>query len=375
MSMVVSESLVVPSEQPSSSSDGIISIQGITKRFGTHTVLQDVSFDVPRGKTSAVLGPSGTGKSVLLKCVIGLLAPEAGQVYIDGDPIVGVREKEVLRIRRKIGVLFQDGALFGSMNLFDNIAFPLVEHTNKTEKEIREIVLAKSELVGLGGHLHKLPGEVSGGMRKRAGLARALVLDPQIILCDEPDSGLDPVRTAYISQLLLDINAEIDATLLIVTHNISIARTIPDNIGMLYRRELVMFGPREVLLTSEDPAVKQFINGRRIGPIGMTEEKDEATIAQEQAMVDAGHHHGGTEEIEGIIPQVKATPGLPPRKGVQRRRARVREILHTLPPEAQRAILKSLADEEDDDTQVIPTYPSGYQQPQVQEPQPWPGQG
>ena len=139
-----------PKALASPATDAVISIQGITKRFGSHTVLEDVTFDVPRGKTSAVLGPSGTGKSVLLKTVIGLLRPEAGQVFIDGDPIVGVREKEVLRIRRKIGVLFQDGALFGSMNLFDNIAFPLVEHTNKTDKEIREIVLAKSELVGLG---------------------------------------------------------------------------------------------------------------------------------------------------------------------------------------------------------------------------------
>src|ERR1700683_4857994 len=153
MTMVIDQSLVVPPGHRTPSSDAIISIQGITKRFGTHTVLHDVTFDVPRGKTSAILGPSGTGKSVLLKVVIGLLQPEAGQVYIDGDPIVGVREKEVLRIRRKIGVLFQDGALFGSMNLFDNIAFPLVEHTSKTGKEVRNIVLRKSELDGHVDHL------------------------------------------------------------------------------------------------------------------------------------------------------------------------------------------------------------------------------
>jgi phospholipid/cholesterol/gamma-HCH transport system ATP-binding protein len=280
-------------------------------------------------------------------------------------------------------VLFQDGALFGSMDLYDNTAFPLREHTKKTESEIRKIVLEKLELVGLGGAEHKLPGEISGGMRKRAGLARALVLDPQILLVDEPDSGLDPVRTAYISQLLLDINAEIDCTMLIVTHNISIARTIPDNIGMLYRRELVMFGPREVLLTSEDPAIKQFLNGRRIGPIGMTEEKDEATMAQEAAMLEAGHHHGGAEEIDGIIPQVQATPGLPPRKAVARRRARVRQILHTLPPAAQAAILESLQAEDEAETQVIPHYSGagvGQSQPGagVGQSQPgrrqWPGQ-
>jgi phospholipid/cholesterol/gamma-HCH transport system ATP-binding protein len=179
-------------------------------------------------------------------------------------------------------------------------------------------------------------------MRKRAGLARALVLDPQIILCDEPDSGLDPVRTAYLSQLILDINAQIDATVLIVTHNINVARTVPDNIGMLFRKHLVMFGPREVLLTSDEPVVRQFLNGRRIGPIGMSEEKDEATMAEEQAQLEAGQHAGGTEEIEGVPPQIIASPGMPERKAVGRRQARVREMLHTLPKDAQEAILDDL---------------------------------
>ncbi|HTH89942.1 ABC transporter ATP-binding protein, partial [Mycobacterium sp.] len=233
-------------------------------------------------------------------------------------------------------------ALFGSMNIYDNTAFPLREHTKKKESEIRNIVMEKLELVGLAGDETKFPGEISGGMRKRAGLARSLVLDPQIILCDEPDSGLDPVRTAYLSQLLIDINAQIDCTILIVTHNINIARTVPDNMGMLFRKHLVMFGPREVLLTSDEPVVKQFLNGRRIGPIGMSEEKDESTMAEEQAMADAGHHDGGVEEIEGVPPQIQATPGMPVRQAVGRRQARVREILHTLPPAAQEAIRDDL---------------------------------
>src|ERR1700739_2556439 len=202
--------------------------------------------------------------------------------------------------------------------------------------------MEKLELVGLSGDETKFPGEISGGMRKRAGLARSLVLDPQIILCDEPDSGLDPVRTAYLSQLLIDINAQIDCTILIVTHNINIARTVPDNMGMLFRKHLVMFGPREVLLTSEEPVVKQFLNGRRIGPIGRSWEKDEAPMAEEQAMLDAGHHHGGTEEIEGVPPQIIATPGMPERKAVERRRARVRQMMDTLPPAAQEAIRDDL---------------------------------
>jgi phospholipid/cholesterol/gamma-HCH transport system ATP-binding protein len=254
--------------------DAVISIRGVTKRFGSHTVLQDVSFDVPRGKTSAVLGPSGTGKSVLLKIVIGLLAPEAGQVYIDGEPMVGVPEREVMRIRHKFGVLFQDGALFGSMNLFDNIAFPLVEHTKKTEKVIRQIVLEKSELVGLGAHLHKLPGEVSGGMRKRAGLARALVLDPKILFFDEPDSGLDPVRVAYLDQLVNSVQRETGATFFIISHNIESVKRTSDYIGLLFQSRLVGFGSKEEMTTSSVPVIQQFLAGRPEGPISMDEMAD-----------------------------------------------------------------------------------------------------
>ena len=184
-------------------------------------------------------------------------------------------------------------------------------------------------------------GQISGGMRKRAGLARALVLDPEIILCDEPDSGLDPVRTAYLSQLLIDLNAQIDATILIVTHNINLARTVPDNLGMLFRRELVMFGPREVLLTSEQPVVSQFLNGKRHGPIGMSEEKDAAQVAAEQAMAEPGN--GTEEDMLSIVPQLQPSPGIPARKAIGRRQERVRRILPTLPVPAQRGILESMS--------------------------------
>ncbi len=319
-----------------------IDVTGLSKSFGSSKIWEDVTMSIPAGEVSVLLGPSGTGKSVFLKSLIGLLRPERGSIVIDGTDILQCSAKELYEIRTLFGVLFQDGALFGSMNIYDNTAFPLREHTKKSESEIRNIVMEKLGLVGMPNDGHKFPGEISGGMRKRAGLARALVLDPQIILCDEPDSGLDPVRTAYLSQLLIDINAQIDATVLIVTHNINIARTVPDNIGMLFRKQLVTFGPREVLLTSEEPVVKQFLNGRRIGPIGMSEEKDEATAAAEQAMLDRGQHDGGVEEIEGVPPQLTATPGMPERAGVARRQARVRAILHTLPPAAQAAILDDL---------------------------------
>jgi phospholipid/cholesterol/gamma-HCH transport system ATP-binding protein len=323
-----------------------VAVSELTKSFGRQRIWGDVTLTLPAGEVSALLGPSGTGKSVFLKSLIGLLKPDKGSIFVRDVDIARCSESKLYETRKLFGVLFQDGALFGSMNLYDNVAFPLREHTRKSEREVREIVTEKMEMVGLGGAEGKLPGEISGGMRKRAGLARALVLNPEIILVDEPDSGLDPVRTTYISQLFLDINAQTDATFLIVTHNINLARTVPDNLGMLFRRELVMFGPREVLLTSEEPVVKQFLNGRMDGPIGMSEEKDSATIAAEQAMFAAGHHAGGVEEVSGIPAQMQPTPGLPERKGAQRRRQRVLELLHTLPANAQRAIKDAIAAEE-----------------------------
>jgi phospholipid/cholesterol/gamma-HCH transport system ATP-binding protein len=259
-----------------------IKIEHLSKSFGKQLIWGDVSLTVPAGEVSVMLGPSGTGKSVLLKTLIGLLKPDKGSVVIEGTDIASCSEKELYEIRKLFGVLFQDGAMFGSMNLYDNVAFPLREHTKKSESEIRDIVMEKMDLVGLLGAEDKLPGEISGGMRKRAGLARALVLDPEIVLFDEPDSGLDPVRTAFLNQLIVDLNAQIDATFLIVTHDINTARTVPDNIGLLYHRHLAMFGPREMLLSSEEPVVRQFLNAQKVGPIGMSEEKDADELEAEK---------------------------------------------------------------------------------------------
>ncbi|GGV24752.1 hypothetical protein GCM10010182_54220 [Actinomadura cremea] len=262
-----------------------IRVEGLRKSFGRQVIWDDVSLTIPAGEISALLGPSGTGKSVFLKNLVGLLRPDRGHVYVGGGDVPRLRERDLYRMRRTFGVLFQDGALFGSMNIFDNIAFPLREHTRKGEAEIRGIVLEKMEMVGLAGAGGKLPGEISGGMKKRAGLARALVLEPEIILADEPDSGLDPVRTAFLNQLFVDVNAEFGTTFLIVTHDIGTARVLPDNLGLLFRRGLVMFGPREMVLSSTHPAVSQFFNARREGPIGMAEEKDVAELAAETATV------------------------------------------------------------------------------------------
>jgi len=259
-----------------------INVEGLTKSFGKQVVFADVSLTIPAGEICVMLGPSGTGKSVFLKTLIGLLKPDRGHVHIEGVDIATCTERDLYAVRKLFGVLFQDGAMFGSMHLYDNVAFPLREHTKKSEGEIRQIVMEKMELVGLVGAEYKLPGEISGGMRKRAGLARALVLDPEIVLFDEPDSGLDPVRTAFLNQLIVDLNAQIEATMLIVTHDINTARTVPDNIGLLYHKHLAMFGPREMLLSSEEPVVRQFLNAQRVGPIGMSEEKDADELAAEE---------------------------------------------------------------------------------------------
>lgn len=321
-----------------------VAVNDLTKSFGRQTIWGDVTLTIPPGEVSALLGPSGTGKSVFSKSLIGLLKLDKGSIFIRDVDIGHCSESKLYETRKLFGVLFQDGALSGSMPLFDIVAFSLREHMKKFESEIKSIVLEKMEMVGLSGAEGKLPDEISGGTCKRAGLVRALVLNPDIVLVDEPDSGLDPVRTSYITQLFLDILAAPDATFLIATHNINMART-PENLGMLFRRELVMFGLREVLLTSEEPVIKQFLNGTMIGPIGMSEEKDAAQMAAEQAMAEAGHDVGG-DEVSGVPPQMVCSPGMPERKALARRRQRVLDLTHTLPSPAQEEI-KHLMIEED----------------------------
>ncbi|MDP8955377.1 MAG: ATP-binding cassette domain-containing protein [Actinomycetota bacterium] len=277
-----------------------MSIRGLTKTFGPQTVFDDVTCDIPKGKVTLILGPSGTGKSVFLKHIMGLLKPDRGEIWIDGKNIPDLRHRDLYLVRRKFGVLFQDGALFGSMTIYDNVAFPLREHTKKPEREIRDIVNEKLKLVGLEGAETKLPGQISGGMRKRAGLARGLVLEPEILMFDEPDSGLDPVRTAFLNELILDLNRKLGTTIIVVTHDIATARRIADYIGMLYLRKLVQFGPAKDMFESDIPAVKQFLAGQTEGPIGMSEEADRSKPVSTSGMT--------AEETEELERQAGAPP-------------------------------------------------------------------
>lgn len=246
-----------------------ISVRNLTKSFGPQTVLEDITLDIPKGKITLMLGPSGTGKSVFLKHLVGLLKPDRGQIIIDGKNVPALNEHELYEVRRKFGVLFQDGALFGSMNIYDNVAFPLRRHTELSESDIRKIVMQRLEEVGLTAAISKAPGEVSGGMKKRAGFARALVMKPSVVMFDEPDSGLDPVRTSLLNDLILEIHKEHGGTYVLVTHDIETARKVSDYVGVLWQGKLIHYGDAEEAFRSEDPFVRQFLSGASAGPLGM----------------------------------------------------------------------------------------------------------
>jgi phospholipid/cholesterol/gamma-HCH transport system ATP-binding protein len=244
-------------------------VSGLHKSFGDSAVLRGLNLGFADGAITTILGPSGTGKSVLIKHLVGLLEPDAGEVSVFGRDIWKVSEAERYDIRKRFGVLFQDGALFGSMNIYDNVAFPLRKHTDMTEDEIAETVMPALQEVGLEMAVRKHPGEVSGGMRKRAGFARALVLKPDVVLFDEPDSGLDPVRTSLLCDLILDMHREHGGTYLLVTHDISTARKVSDYVGLIWKGEVVHYSGAEEAFASPDPFVRQFLAGSSAGPLGM----------------------------------------------------------------------------------------------------------
>jgi phospholipid/cholesterol/gamma-HCH transport system ATP-binding protein len=250
------------------------------KAFGRNKILRGLNMGLPEGMVSMILGPSGTGKSVCIKHMVGLLYPDDGDVLVHGESVPNMPDDDLFDMRKKFGLLFQDGALFGSMNVFDNTAFPLRQHTEKGEDEIEDIVTRRLNEVGLGAHGDKLPNELSGGMRKRAGFARALVLEPDIVLFDEPDSGLDPVRTALLGELILEIHRDMmdDAkekqkehlpTFSVITHDIMSARRVADYINVLWKGRIVEAGPAEDMLNSDNPFIRQFLSGESQGPLTM----------------------------------------------------------------------------------------------------------
>ena len=256
-------------EQRPSEGRSAVEFVDVHKSFGRNQILRGLNMAIPEDKISMILGPSGTGKSVCIKHMVGLLYPDEGDVLVHGESVPGMADDDLFEMRKKFGVLFQDGALFGSMNLWDNVAFPLRQHTDKGEEEIGEIVNRRLREVGLEGSADKMPNELSGGMRKRAGFARALVLDPDIVLFDEPDSGLDPVRTALLCELIQEMHAIHSGTYIVVTHNIASARQIGEYIAVLWRGRIVEAGDAEKMFSSENPFVHQFLSGSAEGPLTM----------------------------------------------------------------------------------------------------------
>jgi len=245
----------------------MIRLLNVTKSFDSQVVLRNMNLDIPTGKITSIIGPSGEGKSVLLKHMIGLLKPDSGEVVADGEVISSMRGSNLNRAREKFGMLFQNAALFDSMTVFENVAFPLEEKTRLSPSEIRDRVHEALAHVGLKGIDKKYPDMLSGGMKKRVGLARALLLNPKIILFDEPTTGLDPIICRAIHQLIRDTHRRFGYTAVIVSHEIPEIFEISDQVAMLYRGQIIEQGKARDIQRSSHPVVRQFINGSLDGPI------------------------------------------------------------------------------------------------------------
>ena len=251
--------------------DAIIQVRDLTARYGEVSALEDVGFDVARGEIFVILGGSGRGKTTLMKHMIGLLKPYRGAVLIDGEDIVSAEGDDRLRLLRKFGVLFQGAALFGSMTLAENVALPLQEHTNLSREAIDLLVRMKLQMVGLSGAENRVPSELSGGMRKRGGLARAMALDPQILFFDEPSAGLDPVTSASLDHLILQIRASLGTTMVVVTHELPSVFAIADRVIMLDgdKKRIVAEGtPEQLRDETKDPSVRDFFLRRSHNAVG-----------------------------------------------------------------------------------------------------------
>jgi phospholipid/cholesterol/gamma-HCH transport system ATP-binding protein len=239
----------------------MIEVRDLQKSFGAQSILDGVSFHIEAGESVAIIGRSGGGKSVLIKHIIGLLQPDAGQVLVDGENIVAMNERQLLRVRAKFGMVFQGAALFDSMTVAQNVAFPLERKQQYTPGEIARRVAAALEMVDLPGTQHKKPAELSGGMRKRVGLARAIVYEPQIVLYDEPTTGLDPIVSDSIDKLIMRVRDQLKVTSIVVTHDMRSARRVGNHVIMLHEKKIYANGTPEAIFTSTDPVVRQFIDG------------------------------------------------------------------------------------------------------------------
>jgi phospholipid/cholesterol/gamma-HCH transport system ATP-binding protein len=268
---------------PLAATEAIVRLEHVSKSFGRLEVLRDLSLDFLSGQTTVVLGPSGCGKSVMLKHIIGLLKPDTGQVWFQLTRVDLLPERELGPIRRQFGFLFQQGALFDSMSVRENVAFPLVEHTDMTaaqrERRVRDVL----RMVGLLSCINKMPADLSGGQRKRVALARAIVLEPQVILYDEPTTGLDPIRADVINQLIVKLKQELAVTSIVVTHDMASAFKIADRLVMLYDGAVVMQGTPQEFRTSRDEVVQRFLRGE-----ATEEELAEIRMARRSAPRDLG---------------------------------------------------------------------------------------
>ncbi len=247
-----------------------VEMRGVKKRFGSKVVLDGLDISIPAGQSLVVIGGSGTGKSVMIKCVLGILRPEAGEIYVDGKEVTRIRGGARDAMLRKFGMLFQGAALFDSMPVWENVAFGLIQGRGVARKKARDIAFEKLTKVGLGPEVGQLwPAELSGGMQKRVGLARAIAADPEIIFFDEPTTGLDPIMADVINNLIVDTVRGTGTTTLSITHDLVSARKIADRIAMLYKGKIIWEGPTAEIDRSGNPYVDQFIHGRAEGPIKM----------------------------------------------------------------------------------------------------------
>jgi phospholipid/cholesterol/gamma-HCH transport system ATP-binding protein len=251
----------------------MVEISGLNKKFGDHQVLTGLDLQVRRGESMVVIGGSGSGKSVLIKHIIGLIRPDAGEVKVDGVDVSALKGRDLNEFRKRFGMLFQGAALFDSLNVEDNVGFALREHTALNRGEIRKKVEEKLAMVGLYGVEHLWPAELSGGMKKRVALARALAVEPRILLYDEPTTGLDPIMADAINDLILELRHRLHMTSVAITHDMVSAYKIADRIAMLYRGRIIAVGSPEEIRESPDPVVQQFITGSAQGPITEQEEK------------------------------------------------------------------------------------------------------